>query len=80
LFDTILIWGFVLVLAGFMGAGFFEVCKIAALIPAAFESSPVSVRNPMWADGDDRPNQAGQRRTTSQQRARDRERAQEQDR
>jgi len=77
--DTILVWGFVLFLAGLFGAGGFEAWKILSVIPAAFESAS-DMRSPVWpSQQDDRPNQSG-RRPSAQQRARDYERARQQDR
>jgi hypothetical protein len=80
LLDTLLIWGFVLSFVGLMGAGFFEACKIFSALPAAFESSPAALRNPMRASDDDaRPNLYGRGRMTPGERARERERAGQQD-
>jgi hypothetical protein len=57
-------------LVGLFGLGCFEACKIFAVIPAAFDSSPMVWSNPMSAQyGDDQPNQSGRDRMTSRQRA-----------
>jgi len=40
-----------------------------SLVPAAFESSPALLRNPMWASAEEfQPNQFGRGRMTPQQR------------
>jgi hypothetical protein len=81
LVETLMVWGFVLSLAGLLGLGCFEACKILSVIPAAFESSPPSFRNPMWASDDDaRPSQFGRGRMTPRERAQDRDRAAQQER
>lgn len=78
--DTLLVSGFVLALAGMLGAGCFEAGKILALIPAAFESTRGVWRSPMFPSGNDEPpDQAGRRGRTAQQRARDEERRGRQD-
>jgi hypothetical protein len=79
--DILIIWGFVLTLVGLMGAGFYEACKIVAVIPAAFESSPSLRQIPMWGgDEDNRPNQTGRGRMTPRERAQERQRAEQQGR
>lgn len=80
--DTLLVWGFVLSFAGLMGAGCFEAIKLVSLVPAAFESSPGVLRNPMWASEEEfQPNQFGRGRMTPQQRrAQNGERAEEPER
>jgi hypothetical protein len=68
--ETILVLGFVLSFAGLLAAGCFEACKIVSVVPAAFESSPSVLRNPMMASDDDSlPSRTGRRRMTPQQRA-----------
>ena len=79
--DILLVWGFVLSFVGLLAAGCFEAFKIVAVIPAAFESSPVVWRNPMGASEDDyRPIQSGRGRMTSKERAQYEERARQQER
>jgi hypothetical protein len=79
--DILMVWGFVLSFVGLIGAACFEAYKIVAVIPAAFESSPVVWRNPMGASQDDyQANQSGQRRMTSKERAQYEERAGQQER
>ena len=79
--DTLIIWGFVLTLVGIMGVGFYEACKIMAVIPAAFESSPGVWRSPMrYSDDDNRPDQTGRRKLTTRERAQERQRAEQRER
>jgi hypothetical protein len=79
--DMLLVWGFVLSFLGLCGAGCFEAFKIVAVIPAAFESSPVVWRNPMrGSENDYQPNQPGWRGMTARQRAQYGERAGQQER
>jgi hypothetical protein len=65
--DTLIAWGFVLSFVGLMAAACFEAYKIVAVIPAAFNSSPVVWRNPMapWTE-DSPPTQSGRRRMSPQ--------------
>ena len=68
--EALLVWGFVLSFVGLLGAGCFEAYKIVAVIPAAFESSPAILRNPMNASADYyQPDRSARRRLTPQQRA-----------
>jgi hypothetical protein len=79
--DTLLVWGFVLSLAGFVAAGCCEAFKILSIIPSAFASAPALWRNPMTAANDDSPpNQPGRPQTTARERAQNESRAGEQDR
>jgi len=79
--DMLLVWGFVLSFLGLCGAGCFEAYKIVAVIPAAFESTPAVLRNPMRGSEDYyQPNQPGRRGMTAQQRAQYEERAGRQER
>jgi hypothetical protein len=67
--DALIVWGFVLSLGGFLVAGCFEACKIVALIPAAFESTPASFHNPVYGSDDDyRPNRSGRSGSTARRR------------
>jgi hypothetical protein len=69
--DILVAWGLLVSLVGIFGLGCFEAFKVFAVIPAAFDSSPMVWSNPMMpSDGDQPPNQSGQTRMTSQQRAR----------
>jgi hypothetical protein len=68
--DTLVVWGILLSLGGLFGLGCFEASKIFAVIPAAFDSSPMQWTSPMRATyGDDQQNQPERSRMTSQQRA-----------
>ena len=79
--DRLIIWGFVLTLVGIMGVGFYEACKIVAVIPAAFESSSAVWRSPLRSsDDDNRPNQTGRGRMTPRERAQERQRAEQRER
>jgi hypothetical protein len=68
--DTLVVWGILLSLAVLFGLGCFEASKIFAVIPAAFESTPMQWSSPMRATyGDDQQYQPDRSRMTSQQRA-----------
>jgi hypothetical protein len=64
-----------------MGAGIYEACKIVAVIPAAFSSSPANWRNPLRSpDDEDGANQNRRSRMTPRERAQERQRAEQQER
>ena len=79
--DILMVWGFVLTFTVLMGAGIYEACKIVAVIPAAFESSPANWRNPLRSPDDEYgANQNGRRKLTPRERAQERQRAAQQER
>ena len=79
--DIFLVWGFVLSFLGLCGAACFEAIKIVKVIPAAFESSPAVLRNPMMRSEDDLPpNRSGWKGMTAPQRKQYEERARRQER
>jgi hypothetical protein len=79
--DMLLVWGFLLSFFGLLGAGLFEAYKIVAVIPAAFDSAPAVLRNPMGGSEEDyQPNPSGRSRMTAQQRRQYEERAERQER
>jgi hypothetical protein len=53
----IVVWGFILSLAGLFSVGCFEAFKIVSVVPGAFVSAPAILHNPMsGARNDHRPN------------------------
>jgi hypothetical protein len=70
--DLLLVWGFVASFLGLFGLACFEAAKIFAAVPAAFNSSPIGLRNPMEvSDGDYQPSGAmgSRQRMTPKERA-----------